>query len=351
MRDLLVGGLPVVTLRADTDRGLVRADVAPGRGMMLLQTAAVHDGRTLDLLESPPLADVPRILDGGDADFAGNAAFSFGGAILLPYANRIRGRPAGQRTIDALVDGRHARLPMNWGGKAPGAEQYAMHGLVLDLAVADHDQPSPDVVHGRVRDHDFGGRWPSRADLDFTWRLAGGGLDLDVAVTNTGDEPLPLGVGWHPYFRIPSGVRAQARVHIPAARRLLVNDYDEVLPTGELADVRGTAHDVSQPDGLALGALHLDDCFVDLPAGRTAVEISDPASNLRIRLLADSPPVTAVQIYAPVDRPIVCAEPQFNWADPYAALWKGADTGMLRLAPGERAHYRVRTELAPLRTP
>lgn len=348
MRDpLLIGGRPIVTLEAPADDGIVRAVVAPGRGMMLLQATAHHAGAPLDLLETPPLAALPALLDGGPDDFAGNAAFSLGGALLLPYANRIRGRPAPDRTLDAIVDGHAVRLPRNWGGRAPGAAQYAMHGLVLDLPVTDVTCPAPGVVHGRVPDHDFGGRWPSRADLSFTWRLARGGLELAVEVTNAGDTPLPLGIGWHPYFRLPSGLRAQARVHVPATHRLVVDDYDQVLPTGALAALADTAHDVAAPGGLALGALHLDDCFVGLP-DTTTVTITDPAADLRLSLHTASP-VRAVQLYAPVDRAIVCAEPQFNWSDPYSPLWsESVDTGMLRLAPGARAAYRVRTEVATL---
>ena len=49
-----------------------------------------------------------------------------------------------------------------------------------------------DTVTGWVRDHDFGGRWPSRADVSVSWRLTGGGLDLTVVTTNVGDEAMPL---------------------------------------------------------------------------------------------------------------------------------------------------------------
>jgi galactose mutarotase-like enzyme len=344
-----VGGLPIVALTAPTADGVVSAHVAPGRGMMLLKAAARSaGGPSMDLIEAPPLDAIAGILDGGPADFAGNAAFSFGGAILAPYANRITGEPAPGRTLRATIDGRTCRLPMNWGGKAAGARQYAMHGLILDLAFTDFEQPSPGVLHGQVRDHDFGGRWPSRADIGVTWRLAHGGLELEVSLTNVGAETLPLGIGWHPYFRIPSGRREQARLHIPATARLVVNNYDEVLPTGDRERVAGTAYDVAQPGGLELGALHLDDCFTGLPAGDAVAvaEITDPAGDLRIRLRARAPPVRAVQVYAPPGRPLICVEPQFNWADPFGDVW-GADveTGMVKLEPGDCATYWTRTEV------
>ena len=347
--DLLIGERSVVRLVSGDDVGLVRATVAPGRGMLLLQ-AVRRDaaGAEHDLLQAPSLAEAARRLDNGPDDFAGNAAFSFGGAILLPYANRVRGRPRPGRVIEADLGGRTARLPMNWGGKAPGAERYAMHGLILDLAFDEVRQPSPDTVTATVRNHDFQGRWPSRADITVTWRLAGGGLDLDVAVVNVGPEAMPIGIGWHPYFRLPSGRRDQACLRIPARQRAGVNNYDEVLPTGERVGVAGTAYDFTSHR--PLGSLYLDDCFTDLTPSSDGMvaELTDPLGDLTIRLFAQSPPVHAVQVYAPLDQPFVCVEPQFNLADPFGAVWpEGLDTGMQRLEPLGRTAYRVRVTAGP----
>src|SRR6202008_3078253 len=98
-----------------------------------------------------------------------NGAFGFGGAILAPYANRITGREVGgAREIETEVDGRAVRLPRNWGGKAPGARQYAMHGLILDARGA-RPPPAADRVSGRLAAGDFGGRWLSQAEMGFEW--------------------------------------------------------------------------------------------------------------------------------------------------------------------------------------
>src|SRR5689334_13753224 len=104
-----LNGLPVIALEAPAGaQGIVRAQIAPGRGMLLLQaTVRGGQGREHELLATPPLDEAIAALDGGREDFAGNRAFSFGGAILAPYANRIRGRqlPA-TREIEAEIGGR-----------------------------------------------------------------------------------------------------------------------------------------------------------------------------------------------------------------------------------------------------
>lgn len=354
---LRIGGAPVVTLHADPPRGapaFVEAVVLPGRGMMLLNAKLrLPSGETVNGVVGPEPAEAARELDGGWDDFAGNKAFAFGGAILAPYANRIRGRPVdGGREIEALIDGTPVRLPRNWGGRAPGAEQYAMHGLILDAA-AQLEAVEPDRVTGRLLAGDFGGRWPGRAELTMTWRLEDGALALRVEACNAGRGLLPIGLGWHPYFPVPSGDRRQARLRLDARTRVEVNDYDQVLPTGRLLPVAATPYDFGGSSGAALGDLHLDDCFTGLSrsrGGEVVVEIHDPAAELGFRIVSSSPWVRAVQVFAPVDRPVVAVEPQFNLTDPYGAVWsRDVDTGMAQVPPGESVSFEVRVEPFALR--
>jgi aldose 1-epimerase len=348
-RDLRIGDAPIVSLLAQDapaeGPAFLAAQVLPGRGMMLLQAKLrLPSGRIVEAIHAPTLEAAAEALDRGPDDFAGDKSFSFGGAILAPYANRIRGRAlSGSREIETTVDGHAVRLPRNWGGKAPGAEQYAMHGLILDAEVA-FEQPAPDCLVGRLAAGDFAGRWPGSMRLEFTWRLAAGALRLRVEAWNTGSETAPIGIGWHPYFALPSGERRQARLRLPAARRVEVNNYDEVLPTGRLLATAGSPYDFGGGDGRALGDLYLDDCFTGLQReGDEAVaEIRDPAAGLGLRIASPSPAVLAMQVYAPPDQAFVVVEPQFNLADPFGPEWPtDLDTGMARLEPGASVSYDV----------
>jgi galactose mutarotase-like enzyme len=330
------------------------ARLVPSRGLMLLQARIrLADGRETELLAAPPAEEAATAFDLGSQDIAGNASFRFGAAVLAPYANRIRGAHLLEpERIEARVAGHPVRLPANGGGRAPGAERYAIHGLILATAVSDL-QTLADAqcarVTGRIEAGDFGVGWPSATTLDIAWELRPEALTLRVTARNSGHEALPVGLGWHPYFALPSGRRAQARLHLPAAARLPVHDYDAVLPTGEVVPVAGTSYDFRVPGGVALGERFLDDCFVELDrmaAGEVACEVLDPAAGHGVRIISASPRVSAIQTYAPPDRAFVVVEPQFNWADPYGDIWStGRDTGMALLQPGEAADYTVRLEL------
>lgn len=324
-----------VVLTADGDGPGPRFTSArfnPARGLMLERLTAMLPGRGFfDIVDEATRSN--------DDDF-GNAAFSFGGAFLVPFANRIRGRPGPGRTIDAEIAGQTVRLPANWGGKTAGAERYAMHGLILSSEVTVTDLEA-DRVRGRLHAGDFGDCWPSSTNLDFDFRLQAQGLSIRITAVNVGRERTPIGIGWHPYFHLPSGDRSQARLYVGAQRRLAVDDYDAVLPTGEILSLIGTPYDFANGDGAVLGDLYLDDCFVDLDLSAPVATFSDPAGGMNLSLRAQAP-VSAVQVYAPRDKAFAAIEPQFNWADPFGSVWpEGTDTGMVWLQPGERTQYVV----------
>jgi galactose mutarotase-like enzyme len=289
-----------------------------------------------------------RLLDDEPVDLL-HDSLSFGGAILLPFANRIRGRlTPDDYTVETNVLNRVVRLPANWHGKAPGAEPCAIHGLMFDTPMRVAERGS-DYVVGVLDAGDFGGHWPSRTFVQMTATLRSTELELSVTAQNAGREPLPIGIGWHPYFAIPSGDREHARLHVPAARRACVTNYDDVFPTGAVVDVDRTPYDLTPLDGTPLGSQYFDDMFVDLEktsAGHTQIELRDAASQYLMRLTALSRHVSAVQVYAPTGRPFVAIEPQFNWTDPFSDVWpEDANTGMVVLPPDADVTWAVRWEL------
>ncbi len=68
------------------------ATLLPGRGMNVFQITAYVPGKgEIPLLASPSIDQAALILNHGPGDETGNQSFSMGGALLFPFANRIRG--------------------------------------------------------------------------------------------------------------------------------------------------------------------------------------------------------------------------------------------------------------------
>src|SRR6201996_6412907 len=355
-----INGQDVVTLqRKATQNGaapeFLSATVIPGRGMNLLQITANLPGKgTTNVFFPPPLSEVQTKLSGSDpVDKFGNASFAFGGAFLVPYPNRIRGKLSDDKqTITASWQGKTLTLPANFSGKKPGAEVHSIHGLIVasktdDVKVA--DSADGQTVTGTIHAGDFGGHWLSKTDVDFTIELAGKDVTATITAKNVGDQEEPMSIGWHPYFAIPSGDRTQARLHIPAAMMALVNNYDDVFPTGKLVPVKGTKYDFNAPEGKPLDNMFLDDNFSKLTRtdGAVDVQLTDPAASYGMHVLGASPEIKTVQVYAPTDpgKNFVAVEEQFNLGDPFGKQGRGTDTGMITLKPGASVTWKVKLEL------
>src|SRR5580658_3516650 len=118
-----IGGSDVVKLQRNaTGDGakpeFLTATVLPGRGMNLFQITANIPGKG----EIPIFFDLPDQFNSGADDSVGNLSFAGGGAFLVPYPNRIRGKlSADGKTLTTEWHGKTLTLPANFAGKKDGA--------------------------------------------------------------------------------------------------------------------------------------------------------------------------------------------------------------------------------------
>jgi galactose mutarotase-like enzyme len=360
-REITIGGEPVSKLirpRAHDSAKpqFLEADFLPGRGMNMFQIKAYVPGKgEVLLLTAPSLEQAAVTLNAPDP--FGNEAFKLGGAILLPYPNRIRGTlSADGKNIEADAAGQKISVPANWKGDNPGAELHAMHGLILGAKFQDvalHNGKSSSTLSATLHAKDFGGHWPSQTDVKVKAELKNEVLDLQVTATNVGTERLPMAIGMHPYFSFPSGDRKQARVHMPATMRAPANNYDDTFPLGTVVPVKGTRFDFTAEDGAPLNSDFLDDCFTTLQRnaqGNAEVRVTDPAAKYGIKVIAVSKEIKAIQMYAPSTKSFVAIEPQYNLSDPYdKKVWGTQDTGVVFLKPGESTTWHVQFAIYELK--
>jgi len=353
----LIGGQPAVALtRLKSGDGskpeFLSAVVLPGRGMNLFQITAYVPGKgEIPLLHSPSIEEAASILGGPD-DPNGTKAFTFGGAFLAPFANRIIGPLSnGNKTVSFEWQGNPLTLDANWKGNNPGAVPHAIHGLILTSKTDDLKQSASGdtkTVSGVIHNGSMSQKWFSKTDVSISVSLSGDAVIAAVEVKNVGDKPEPVGIAWHPYFNLPSGDRAQARLHVAGDLRAEVNNNDDVFPTGKLLPVEGTPYDFTVKGGKALGDLFLDDNWTNLKKdsdGNSYSEIIDPAAKYGIRIVALSRHINTVQVYSPLDRKFIALEPQFNYNDPFGKEWGSRDTGMVTLRPGQSVTWKVKLEL------
>lgn len=356
-----VGGQKAIQLRrlqsgVGAKPEFLSVTLLPGRGMNVFQITAYLPGRgEVPLLTSQSIDAAAKIMNGGPDDLQGNQSFSMGGAFLFPFANRLLGpvtvdKKTGNHVVTVKWRGRSVPLIANWHGKQPGAPWCAMHGQMMAANSDNVSIKSGSDSAAAIADYRLpaNGHWFSDNDVKVTVALDRDTVTAILTATNRGDKAEPIGVGWHPYFLLPTGSRASARVRISSPMRVQVNNYDDVFPTGKLLPVTGTQYDFNGEEGGPLPDTLVDDTYVDLTRnaqGNVVSEIRDLGANYGMRITAMSPHIRAIQVYSPVDKSFVALEPQFNFGDPFGKEWKGADTGMVTLASGESVTWKVQLQL------
>ncbi len=101
-------------------------------------------------------------------------------------------------------------------------------------------------------------QWPYAHSVEITYRLAGGVLEVATAIANLSNEPMPVAIGFHPYFQLTDAPRDEWRLSVAATTRWRLDARK--LPTGETEP----AATLLPPPSVTLRDYNLDDVFADL---------------------------------------------------------------------------------------
>ncbi|MBI3746765.1 MAG: hypothetical protein HY264_09665 [Chloroflexi bacterium] len=278
----------VVVIGADP----VAVEVLPGAGARLARlTAFGHD-----LMPPPPPVDARA----GDP-------YGWGGYVMAPWCNRIAPGPT-------RVAGRTVDLVSNF------SDGSAIHGQVATL-------PWQREADGLFVIRGGGSGWPWRYEVVERVSVSGARLRVELSLTNLAEDPMPAGIGLHPWF--------VAGLEIAVAGTRVAPNLD---PAGRTEPVAGP-HDLRRlgrlPDGL-------DATWLDV--GRRAVELRWPALGLEATLELDSSGGRAVAVASPAGAG-VAVEPQTHGPWALARLLRGDPDGLSLLSPGASLDLAIDLEI------
>jgi aldose 1-epimerase len=103
-------------------------------------------------------------------------------------------------------------------------------------------------------------QWPFAHTVTITHRLQDGVLEVETRITNMSAEPMPLAVGFHPYFRLTDSPRDEWTISMPVQTRWLFKPGNK-LPEGETEPAERF---FPSPQSIALRDYDLDDGFTGL---------------------------------------------------------------------------------------
>jgi aldose 1-epimerase len=236
--------------------------------------------------------------------------------LLHPWANRVaelRFSVAG-RQID-LADHREL-ISLDPNG-------HPIHGLLAAARgwkVERHEGTSEGAVLAASFDfaahEDLMDAFPFPHRVEIEARVAGGSLAIATTLRATGDVPVPVSFGYHPYFRLPGVERGSWEVEVPISQRVVLDE--EELPTGEMEE--------TEMDGGPLGSRSFDDEF-GAPDGSAPFVLEGGGRRIEVSF-GDG--YRYAQVYAPDDDDVIAFEPM---TAPTNALVSGQDLKLIE--PGQ----------------
>jgi aldose 1-epimerase len=344
------GADPVVLTRTQTPGSNApefrSATLLPGLGMEVLQiTASLPNRGEIELLANPSVKDVA---DGNTPERSG--ANDTQGALEAPWSGLLTGllTPVGT-TIRTTWRGHTIEAPTVIPGRAT-ADGGLLAGLGADVTTQT-PQPNPTTATSTFTATDFDQHWVSKNDITVTVTLGAKTIDISMSVKNVGDQPEPMGLGWHPRFAIPSGQRDAAEIHLPGGELLEIADPAKGIPSGKIVPA-GAAIARFQLKPWPIGAESVDGSMVHLKPGAesgVAAELRDPGSEFGLRMTGLSSNIRELRVASPSGSNYVSLGTQTSYDDPLGKEWGSGDTASIPvLLPGQTEEWKVRLEIFSL---
>jgi aldose 1-epimerase len=162
-------------------------------------------------------------------------------------------------------------------------------------------------------------QFPFAHTIEITHRLQEGVLEVRTRIQNLSLEPMPVSIGFHPYFQLTDSPRDDWTIAVGARRQWLLAETK--VPTGETQPIERLFPD---PQAVALKDYRLDHVFGDLvrdAQGRAVMSVKGRQQRLDVSM---GPNYRAVVIYAPgPDRSFICFEPMAGITNAMNADHKG----------------------------
>jgi aldose 1-epimerase len=259
---------------------------------------------------------------GGVAGYA-SAGSTMGIPLLHPWANRLDG-------FSYTVCGTGVRLDAGSGVLHLDDLGLPIHGLLLGRSRFEVAGEAATSVAARLEsvlhfspDPALLAAFPFPHDLRLAATLRDDALEVETTVVATGDVPVPIAFGFHPYFTLPGVPRTEWTIDLPVQQRLVLDG--RMIPTGDRVPV-------SIPTGV-LGDRAFDDAFV----APDRFILSGGGRRLEVAFLGGYP---FAQVFSPAGASFICFEPMT--APGNALVRGGADLRCVE--PGARfeAAFAVR---------
>jgi aldose 1-epimerase len=231
--------------------------------------------------------------------------------ILYPFPNRLEG-------------GRYNWLGLSqqFGINDKGTGN-ALHGFALYQSFKVTRILLTDVAAEltcRLEDSGKNSGYPYPSTLDVTFGISNNNkFRIEFVVTNLHSEHIPIGVGWHPYFKLTENV-AETALRMPVCDKVEIDA--RMIPTGKKTDFN------AYQTPIKIGDAFLDNCFEVKSTGYT-YKVAIQGNKQKLTLQANSKTWPFLQMFTPPYRKSIAIEPMSCNIDAF-----NNGVGLVKLPPG-----------------
>jgi aldose 1-epimerase len=182
-------------------------------------------------------------------------------------------------------------------------------------------------------------QFPFAHAIDMTYTLQDGVLQVTTRIENMSLEPMPVSIGFHPYFQLTDSTRDEWTISVGAKTHWLLTK--DLVPTGETQPIEAV---LPNPQAAALKDYHLDHVFSD-QSGRAVMTVKGKAQQLDVVV---GPQYRAMVVYAPkpapppgqpaaapaANRNFICFEPMAAITNAMNLAHKGVYKDLQSIPPG-----------------
>jgi len=243
----------------------------------------------------------------------------FKGCKLYPFPNRIENGKY-------IFQNKEYQLPLNF-----AHENNSIHGLVCEEAFAVIKQESREdycllSVEYSTTENDAG--YPFKTNITIEFILNKEGFTAKTIIKNTDSKEVPIGDGWHPYFKTGSAID-DCLISLPVDCHYEVNT--KMIPTG---------NKIKQQEFIS--QKKIDNHFFDTGfkvKDNTAIAqtiIEDPKKNIQLVIWQETGinEYNYLQIYTPPDRKSIAIEPMTCLTNAF-----NNNEGLIILPPNEEVNF------------
>lgn len=179
--------------------------------------------------------------------------------------------------------------------------------------------------------------YPFRFSFTVTFTLsADNRFELQMSFQNLHENPIPVGIGWHPYFQLDDQGVDKWQLQAPPCEMIGIDKY--MIPTGKRYE-----YDLFKQKR-PIRAEVLDNCFALTEANeRALLNLSNDKYDLQYWQEMGPGKFNYVQLFTPPHRKSLAIEPMTCNVDAF-----NNGDGLVKLHPGERVSARCGLSLAIL---